>query len=45
MKIKLAILIVTCSITVGVVFPTTQPIPVEKDRPVIVTTNGHGTGS
>jgi len=45
MKTKLAILIVTCSITVGVVSPTTQPTPVEKDRPVIVTINGHGTGS
>ncbi|MDQ0659935.1 hypothetical protein ACMX2M_27500 [Paenibacillus polymyxa] len=45
MKMKLAVLIVTCSIAVGVVVPITQPIPVEKDRPVIMTTNGHGMGS
>ncbi|MEC0126279.1 hypothetical protein [Paenibacillus pabuli] len=45
MKIKLALLIFACSIAVGVIIPTTQPIPVEIDHPAIMTTNGHGMGS
>ncbi|MBY0206777.1 hypothetical protein [Paenibacillus cucumis (ex Kampfer et al. 2016)] len=45
MKTKLVAIIVLCSITLGGVTPITPVVPIEKQPPVIITTNGHGMGS
>ena len=45
MKSKLALIAITCSVAVSILFPATQPVPPETTPPVIMTTNGHGMGS
>lgn len=45
MKTKLIAFIVLCSVVIGGSIPATPVVPIEKQPPVTITTNGHGMGS